>query len=117
MPAHKQKLFQDKATQSQGNPYAKRVICETDLLLYLFTVCKVPLCGSLIDRDNVKVYQKGAAITVNTTCNNSHQSSWSSSKKVGEGRKKSNVINIEMAAYTLFSGLNITQVQRFKPFL
>ena len=102
--------FQERISQSQDNHLPKRIIVETDLLLELFSVCKHPGCGSAIDRDNIQVKTTGAAVGINATCNNSHENTWSSSSKVGEGKKQSNLINIEMAAYTLFSGLNISQV-------
>ena len=80
------------------------------MLKNLFSVCRHPGCGSAIDQDNIRVKTTGAAIRMDGVCNNSHDNTWSSSKKVGEGKKQYNVVNVEMAAYTLFTGLNISQV-------
>ena len=102
--------FQDGTSESRADTFPKRVIVDTDLLRELFSVCRHPGCNSAIDRDNIRVKTTGAAIRMDGICNNSHDNTWSSSKKVGEGKKKYNVVNVEMASYTLFTRLNISQV-------
>ena len=81
-------------------------------LLELFRVCSEPHCGSIIDQEDVLILTVGAAINVTTSClQNNHQRTWSSSTTVGEGHKRQFVINILLAAYALFCGLNISQVR------
>ena len=80
-------------------------------LLQLFRVCSEASCGALIDPSEVKTVEAGAALTVTATCLNNHVQKWSSSGTVREGRKEQFTINILLAAYTLFCGLNISQVR------
>jgi hypothetical protein len=94
----------------------ERVIVEKEALLKLFKVCSFPSCGSVVDPDDVTVHTVGAAITVTATClQNNHEQTWSSSNTVGEGRNKMFTINVLLAAFTLFCGLNISQVSHGKP--
>ena len=89
----------------------ERVIVDKASLMELFRVCSVPACGSVIDPDNVTFYTQGAGMTVTATClEHNHTKSWSSCSSVGEGREKVFSLNILLAAYTLFCGLNISQV-------
>ena len=103
-------IFQEQATQFLRDDLGTRVIVETDLLLELFSVCKYPGCGCAVDSENIQVTRIGAALRVKATCNDSHENVWSSSSKVGEGKKQMYLINILLAVYTLLSGLNIAQV-------
>ena len=89
----------------------ERVIVEKSELLKLFQVCSHPNCGGLVDSDEIKVIEIGAAVKVKTTCLKNHVLEWSSSSAVGEGENKWYTINILLAAYTLFCGLNISQVK------
>ena len=92
----------------------ERIVVDKPSLLELFRVCSEPHCGSIIDQEDVSIITVGAAITVKTTClQNHHQQTWSSSTTVGEGHKRQFVINILLAAYTLFCGLNISQVSLY----
>ena len=84
---------------------------EKSRLLQLFKVCSEPNCGAMIDPADVKVSEFGAAVKVTAMCLQNHPQEWSSSSSVGEGHKKTYTINIVMAAFTLFCGLNITQVK------
>lgn len=94
----------------------ERVIVEKEALLKLFQVCSFHSCGSVVDPDDVTVHMVGAAITVTATClQNNHEQTWSSSRTVGEGRNKMFTINVLLAAFTLFCGLNISQVSHGKP--
>ena len=88
----------------------KRVITETELLLDLFRVCNVVGCGSITDRDDIKLSTVGAAVIIEATCLNNHTYKWSSSPKVGCGRKQMFLINILLATYSLVCGLDIGQV-------
>ena len=89
----------------------ERVIVDKAALLKLFRVCSVPACGSVVDPDHVTVHTVGAGMTVTATClQHQHETTWTSSSTVCEGRKKLFVINILLASYTLFCGLNISQV-------
>ena len=64
-----------------------------------------------MDPADVQFHTVGAAMTVKSLClTNQHQQTWSSSATVAEGRKRLFVINILLAAYTLFCGLNISEV-------
>ena len=86
------------------------MIVEKELLRDLFTVCNHPGCGCVIDRDDILMSTIGAAIIITVTCDNSHNLKWSSSGKVGEGKKRMFLINILLASYVLLCGLNISQV-------
>ena len=91
--------------------WEERVIVDRPLLMQLFRVCSVPGCGSVVDPDDVIIRTQGAAMTVKAHClNHNHTTTWSSSRTVGEGREVTYVINILLAAYTLFCGLNLSQV-------
>ena len=88
----------------------ERIIVDRPALLSLFRVCSTQGCGALIDPGDVVVHTHGAAMTVRATCLENHEMFWKSSSIVGEGRKQIFVVNILLAAYTLFCGLNISQV-------
>lgn len=88
----------------------KRYIVDKSALLKLFKVCPEPKCGSVIDPDDIIVRSEGAAVIVKGICLNNHDFSWASSLTAGEGREKMYIINILLAAFTLFCGLNISQV-------
>ena len=96
--------------EPEAKESVKRVIVEKDLLLNLFTVCNHPGCGSFIDRDDVQVITKGAAVSIRTICANFHEYKWDSSSKVGESNKQMFLINILLAAYVVLCGLDISQV-------
>ena len=87
-----------------------RIIVDKSSLLQLFRVCSEPNCGALVDLSEVELTETGAAVNVKATCLKNHVQNWSSSSSVGEGHKKMFTINILLAAYTLFCGLNISQV-------
>ena len=93
--------------------FKKRIIVEKSCLLDLFSICNHPQCGCARDRDDIKMYSVGAAVVVSGTCTNSHDFHWSSSSKVGSGKKKMFVINIITACYVLLCGLNIERVCNF----
>ena len=78
----------------------------------LFTVCKYPECGAIVDRDDIKMSTIGAAVTIKATCANSHEYKWDSSTKVGESKRQMFRINIELASYVVLCGLDISQVSR-----
>ena len=89
----------------------KHVIVDKELLLELFKVCRIGGCGAAIDRDDVTMTTKGAAISVRAVCCNSHETNWQSSTRVGESKRKIFRINIELASYVVLCGLDISQVQ------
>lgn len=89
----------------------ERVIVDKACLMKLFRVCSE--CGALVDPEDVKTIHVGAALKIHATCLNNHVQKWSSSSSVLEGQKEAFTINILLAAYTLFCGLNISQVCRF----
>ena len=105
-------VFQELSTPEEAAPRVKRVIVEKELLLNLFTVCNHPGCGCAIDRDDVQMCTVGAAIIITATCDNSHTFKWSSSTKVGDGKKRMFLINILLASYVVLCGLNIAQVSQ-----
>ena len=102
--------MQECSSPEDTRPQAERVIVEKELLLDLFRVCTVPGCGGAIDPDDVHMVSVGAAINITATCTQSHTYKWSSSSKVGQGRKQMFTINILLATYVLLCGLNISQV-------
>ena len=63
-----------------------------------------------MDRSNINILSIGAAVRVKVLCNASHDFTWDSSSQVGEGKKKCFIINLYLAMFTLFTGLNISQV-------
>ena len=79
--------------------FLQRVIVDEDKLRALFTVCKVPDCGSAIDPTEVDIRYTGAAAHVTATCNSNHTETWDSSSAVGEGHNKRFVINILMVCW------------------
>ena len=97
-----QSLDQDVLTE--------RIVVDRPALLGLFRVCSIQGCGAPIDPGDVVVHAHGAAVTVRATCLEHHEVFWKSSNTVGHGRNQIFVVNILLAAYTLFCGLNISQV-------
>lgn len=91
----------------------ERVIVDKACLMKLFRVCSEPLCGAIVDPEDVKTIHVGAALKIHATCLNNHIQKWASSSSVLEGQKEAFTINILLAAYTLFCGLNISQVCQF----
>ena len=89
----------------------ERFLVEKSALLSMFRVCSVPGCGTVIDSEDVTVHTVGAAVIVKATCLQHHDLTWSSSSTVGDGHKKVFIINILLAAFTLFCGLNVSQVR------
>ena len=110
-------LFQDSDGACEDDLVAEmmtdRFIVEKTALVRLFRFCSVENCRSLIDPEDVTFHKKGAAVVVKYTCLNHHDQSWSSSSSVGEGHHRFFVINILLAAFTLFCGLNISQASYF----
>ena len=88
----------------------ERVLVDKPAILILFRVCSIQGCGAPIDPEDVIVHTDGAAMTVKATCLEHHEISWKSCNTVGEGHSKIFVVNILLSAYTLFCGLNISQV-------
>ena len=86
------------------------MIVDKDLLLMLFSTCQIPGCGSLVDKDDLKIKVEGAAVSIEATCVKSHEYKWSSSTKVGEHRRQMFRVNIELASYVVLCGLDISQV-------
>eukprot|EP00092_Neocalanus_flemingeri_P108804 GFUD01139746.1.p1 GENE.GFUD01139746.1~~GFUD01139746.1.p1 ORF type:complete len:185 (-),score=33.68 GFUD01139746.1:98-652(-) len=106
--------FQNKEVEDlEPGVKTERLIVDKPLLMKLFQVCSEPSCGALIDPEEVKISEVGAAVTIHATCLNNHNTNWSSSDAVGEGHKKTFTINILLACYTLFCGLNISQVTEY----
>ena len=107
---------QDLNTNSQDDQNLEpglttcRVLVEKERLLQLFRVCSEPSCKALIDPQDVKYIEIGAAVNIHAVCLNNHSQTWCSSSTVGEGNKRMYVVNIVLAAFTLFCGLNISQV-------
>ena len=90
--------------------YDERLIVEKKSLLKLFEVCSTVGCGSLVDSEEIKFVKVGGAFKVKTTCLNNHVNHFASSSSIGDGKEKIFVINILLAAYTLFCGLNFSRV-------
>ena len=79
-------------------------------LYALLSVCRRPECGTLVEKENIKVVKNGAMVRIGTLCNNSHTESWDSSPSVGSGTGAIPVINILLSVYTLLTGLHVKQV-------
>ena len=90
--------------------FTERIIVDKPAILDLFRVCSTQGCGAVIDPGDIVVHTYGAAMTVRATCLEHHETFWKSSNSVGVGRNKIFAVNILLAAYTLFCGLNISQV-------
>ena len=89
---------------------AKKIITFMPSLLLLFSVCRVPSCGSGVDKENITIKPDGAMVRVHCLCNNNHQTDWSSSPMLGSGKSKVAVINSLLSIYCLTTGLHIQQV-------
>ena len=103
----------DKEEDGEGldkEVLTERVLVDKTAILTLFRVCSIQGCGAPIDPEDVTVHTEGAAMTVKATCLGYHDTSWKSCNTVGEGHSKIFVVNILLSAYTLFCGLNISQV-------
>ena len=53
---------------------AWKLIVWISCLMQLFTVCREPGCGALVDKNNIKTRMKGAFLSVDATCNSGHSS-------------------------------------------
>ena len=103
----------DKGQDDEGldkEVLTERVLVDKPAILNLFRVCSIQGCGAPIDPEDVIAHTDGAAMTVKATCLENHEISWKSCNTVGEGHSKIFVVNILLSAYTLFCGLNISQV-------
>ena len=102
---------------------SSKVIVFMSSLLSLLSVCKEPNCGSVVDRENMKIVHNGAMIRFLKVCNNIHKTTWESSPCINDGRKSVAVINIIIATYCLLTGLHVKQasngwvVKYYKHFL
>ena len=109
------KLLQGSSDQDKDDLetdiLTERFIVDKTSLQKLFHFCSVENCGSIIDPSDVTFHKVGAAVIVKSTCLNNHSQSWSSSNSVGESHHRLFIINVLLAAYTLFCGLNISQVR------
>ena len=88
---------------------SSKVIVFMSSLISLLSVCKEPNCGSVVDRENMKIVHNGAMIRVHMVCNNNHATTWESSPCINDGRKSVAVINIIIATYCLLTGLHVKQ--------
>ena len=86
-----------------------KVIVFMSSLLSLLSVCREPNCGSVVDRENMKIVHNGAMIRVHMVCNNNHATAWESSPCISNGKKSVAVINIIIATYCLLTGLHVKQ--------
>ena len=97
-------------SQDQDNDKSK-VIVYMRLLISLFQVCRMAGCGSLVDRDDIKIVTDGAMITVTCVCVKNHRTQWKSSPVLHqESTHPVGEINIVLATYILTCGLHIKQV-------
>ena len=97
-------------SQDQDNDKSK-VIVYMRLLISFFQVCRMAGCGSLVDRDDIKIVTDGAMITVTCVCVKNHRTQWKSSPVLHQGSTHPiGEINIILATYILTCGLHIKQV-------
>ena len=89
---------------------AKKAIIFLPSLLQLFSVCRVPSCGSAVDQDNINIKTSGAMVSVRCLCNSGHQTDWDSGPMLGTGTSAVAVINILLSTYCLITGLHLQQV-------
>ena len=94
----------------EAEVYDERLIVEKKSLMKLLCVCSTLGCGSLVDSDDIKFVKVGGAFKVKSTCLNNHVNHFESSSSIRDGKEKIFVINILLAAYTLFCGLNFSRV-------
>ena len=90
--------------------HEERFIVEKSAFMEMFKVCNTLGCGAMIDPDDVQLKKIGGAVKVTGTCLNNHKNIFKSSRSTHEGNKEIFVINILLAAYTLFCGLNFSHV-------
>ena len=88
----------------------QKVIVYMTSLSSLLSVCRRPNCGSIVEKENIRVVKKGAMLRVHTLCNNSHTDTWDSSPSIGRGNSSMAEINILLAVYVLLTGLHVKQV-------
>ena len=103
-------MYEDRSEDGSGSYLgSSKVIVFMSSLLSLLSVCKEPNCGSVVDKENMKIVHNGTMIRVHMVCNNSHATSWESSPCINDGRKSVAVINIIIATYCLLTGLHVKQ--------
>ena len=92
---------------------AKKAIIFLPSLLQLFSVCRVPGCGSAVDQDDINIKTNGAMVSVACLCNSGHKTDWDSGPMLGTGTRAVAVINILLATYCLITGLHLQQILDF----
>ena len=95
---------------SQDKSREPKVIVYMNLLLQLFSVCRVESCGAAVDPANIETYERGACLVVSGVCNQNHTFKWSSSPMRGTGHSARPEINILLTVYTLVCGMHVDQV-------
>ena len=97
-------------TQDADNDTTK-VIVYLRLLLGLLQVCRVPGCGGIVEKEDIKVVTEGAMITVTCVCLHNHQTKWRSSPVYHQGSSHPmSEINAVIATYILTCGMHVKQV-------
>lgn len=91
-----------------------KVIVYLKLLLDLLKICRVVGCGSMVEREDMKIVTDGALITVTCVCLENHTTKWRSSPVFHEGTKHPvGEINIVLAAYILTCGMHVKQILEY----
>ena len=89
---------------------SEKVITTVDAIYELAKVCRVPNCGSVVDRENIKAIRIGGLLRLKCLCNNHHQFEWDSSPMLGSGPSAIASINVLLSSFCLTIGLHIQQV-------
>jgi len=89
------------------------LIVSWSCLLTLLSICKHQGCGDSVLPSNMDISRKGAAVTVNMTCNSGHKETWASSSIVGRGKWSMPSINLLIIVYTFVTGLRFDQLKAF----
>ena len=104
----------DEEPECEKDPLqAWKVIVWVFCLMELFSVCRTPGCGQIVDENYIKKTFKGGALNVTATCNAGHTYKWCSSPVSGVGKYAIPLINTLIAAYTFTTGMHIDQIVSF----
>jgi hypothetical protein len=85
----------------------KLVLCETSQLEQLLHRCQT--CGSPVIENSKKRFTTGAMLTYEYTCLNQHSVKW----RTSELQNKIPLINVEISAAVLSSGISYAELDRF----
>lgn len=99
--------IKESFTPEEQAAATRMVLCKTSQLDKLLQRCQT--CGAEIDERSKKKFATGALLTYEHTCQNKHIAKW----RTSEIQNKIPLINVEITAAALCSGISYAELERF----